>query len=1018
MKRSLVIAAVVMSLLAVSAAPVGAMNVAWASNHTTSSDFSAGSTTNADVIRSDEAGAVEYDTYRSTAVARYATDYGSGSVAYDSVGANDGTINGATWASGVSGQSLDFDGSNDRVDLPDNLVSGPDTPFTASFWVNPDSVTEKSRVFALRNDLEFTTEIENGNLELWTGTFHTITTVQASTWTHFTISFDGTDEWKVYKNGELVGTVTDAPNSESDNNILGRDARTTSSYFDGRIDEVRVYEGEVLSPGLALRLSQFPSGKLSPDTTERWGLDASQGDTGFGDVGHNVSIDNGTWGQGQSGSGLSFDGDGYATAGDSSDLEGFGDTLAISAWVKLEDINGTKTIAGKEDVYKLDVNSGEFRFLTGEAWSGSMVKSGITPQVGQWYHIVGVYDGSEKRLYINGQLTGTVSTSGSVGTSNDEFGIGAYSSGTWEGHLNGTVDEVRVFQDSISEDSVTHLHDHPNAQIPELSSYTGTWHDVSNATKVYVDLSLTNSTANVTVEAGSGGSPQTTLNTTSYSSSGNKTIEIDESGYDQIRVKVDLSETDPDNLARVHAEGVGFVPAASSVSGATPSGNITASDGQLSIDVTDPDFGTAQGDSVEVEFRDASDDSLIETDTLTSNGTASVQWSGLQTGDKSWYVEISDSYGTTTQSQTYYFVVPSELTLFNESAPSQQISNADLEVRFFSTDGDTVVTRSAPDGTVDLSGFPATEEFLVVANADGYYSRRILIDSLVEQQEIYLLPENETARFNQFVLDDKTGDYPADSTKLIIQRALTKDFDDDSQNETQWVRIGGDYFGAQNRYPIDLETQVQYRLIARSNTNSVVLGRYIAREEGAVTLTLGRIQFEAPQGTQYYMVRNLDSKANEFQLRWVDKEDLTTQLDVSIYERGNTSNVLFQTSVNDPTPTETFVVDSLSEEEKNTAWVVQWNATRDGKQLSNKVLRGGNAALLPMAAKWLGTLGLLFLTVLGALGGERLATIFSIGMVGIAGVLMLFQWVSIPVPMFWAAGLVAVLGHIKKSAGA
>lgn len=66
-----------------------------------------------------------------------------------------------------------------------------------------------------------------------------------------------------------------------------------------------------------------------------------------------------------------------------------------------------------------------------------------------------------------------------------------------------------------------------------------------------------------------------------------------------------------------------------------------------------------------------------------------------------------------------------------------------------------------------MSGLPADQEFVVIADPDGYYSRRVVITSLFEQQTMYVLSKNEAAVQNRFVLNDRSGqfrqrDAPAD----------------------------------------------------------------------------------------------------------------------------------------------------------------------------------------------------------------------------------------------------------------
>ena len=76
----------------------------------------------------------------------------------------------------------------------------------------------------------------------------------------------------------------------------------------------------------------------------------------------------------------------------------------------------------------------------------------------------------------------------------------------------------------------------------------------------------------------------------------------------------------------------------------------------LKVDVFDPD-----GDPMNVTFYDASDDSVIGTDTnVPSGGTASVPWSGRSyLSDYSWYVKVNDSEFTI-KSTTWKFTTQNE----------------------------------------------------------------------------------------------------------------------------------------------------------------------------------------------------------------------------------------------------------------------------------------------------------------------------------------------------------------------
>ena len=55
--------------------------------------------------------------FHSCLVAYWDFDEGTGSTAHDSENGYDGVINGATWTTGVSGNALSFDGTDDYVEV-------------------------------------------------------------------------------------------------------------------------------------------------------------------------------------------------------------------------------------------------------------------------------------------------------------------------------------------------------------------------------------------------------------------------------------------------------------------------------------------------------------------------------------------------------------------------------------------------------------------------------------------------------------------------------------------------------------------------------------------------------------------------------------------------------------------------------------------------------------------------------------------------------------------------------------
>ena len=125
----------------------------------------------------------------------------------------------------------------------------------------------------------------------------------------------------------------------------------------------------------------------------------------------------------------------------------------------------------------------------------------------------------------------------------------------------------------------------------------------------------------------------------------------------------------------------------------------------LSVDVIDDD-----GDDLNVSFYDASDDSLIDIDTvLEGSGTASVTWSGLSGGTNySWYA-ISDDGLSVNQSVTWSFTTKNAPNTPTNPTPNDGATgisyNPTLSVDVFHDDGDDLTVtfyNASNDSIIDV----------------------------------------------------------------------------------------------------------------------------------------------------------------------------------------------------------------------------------------------------------------------------------------------------------------------------
>src|SRR3989344_2491526 len=413
-------------------------------------------------------------------VGYWSMNEGTGSYAGDASGnKNTGTLtNGPTWVDGKRGKALNFDGSNDYVEMGN--VLNPTTNMTLVAWFNIKSfaginylISRDNGTTATRRD--YSLDVANSTTLRYsyddtatnpTNKDVTVQTLNTNQWYHFVIVLDSGNNAMFYLNGVSVGSATAATHVGQTTNSfhIGRSHNTSSGsqiYTNSLIDEVRVYN-RALSAAEVQALYKSGAQKFTAPPTNLglvgyWSMNEGAGTVagdGSGNGNRGILTNGPTWVDGKRGKAINFDGgDDYV---DASLVSSKTNNFSFAFWLKVEvtsdtrgtvffngsGTNGYGFVAGSTD----GGNTATFFFLAQSIyWLNTSV--GWTPNA--WQHIVGTLDASNVwRLYRNGNLVFTSVAQSALNTPTIRTTLGAESSGG--SSIAHSFDEVRVYNRALS----------------------------------------------------------------------------------------------------------------------------------------------------------------------------------------------------------------------------------------------------------------------------------------------------------------------------------------------------------------------------------------------------------------------------------------------------------------------------------------------------------------------------------------------------------------------------------------
>lgn len=355
-----------------------------------------------------------------------------------------------TGVAGRVNQAVLFDGSSDWLNTTLTLDTSTQGGALMA-WVRPTTLGDTPRVVLSTGNWAIVREGLYWKIQSGTTLIDTGAAVTPNAWQHVATTVKQ-NQFKFYLNGQLITTTLASPLTAQPV-AVGRHP-VGGSYWAGAIDDVRVYTLRLSDANVRAIYQEAPLVHLH--------LDEAFGATQFANI---IDSFSGTCtncpvagAAGQAGQAAEFNmapnhtTDRITIAADTGlNLPHF----SVGAWVQPAAIKDSEQIlVSKGNNYKLSIPAGGLTAtLTlaldagGTCGAATSVASAIELLPNQWNYVMGTYDGSVARIYVNGYEQGSMALSGAACAVADDVLIGGLDAGNL---FYGRLDEVALYDHALN----------------------------------------------------------------------------------------------------------------------------------------------------------------------------------------------------------------------------------------------------------------------------------------------------------------------------------------------------------------------------------------------------------------------------------------------------------------------------------------------------------------------------------------------------------------------------------------
>ncbi len=399
--------------------------------------------------------------------------------AFDSSGnGNNGTLeNGATAnASGLwNTNALTLDGTNDYLGVPDDDVLSPNI-ITVSMWAKFTNAGD-TPVFLMKDHEYVIQAVESGVDVIRVGvsfsgtTFNLVDSVRTSSslegdWHHYILTFDGSTV-SLYIDGVFDNSGSYSGSIQNTANDLGIGIKIVEeggivAPLNGEVEEVAIWDTALTNQEVK-ELYEAQKGQwLDENLVAYYKFNDVDGTTVFDSArGHDGVLTNGasieSYGMWDTNA-LTLDGvNDYVSVADNDSFDF--NTMSFSVWINTNLIGNYDGVLMKStgsswnDGWGLSapVSTNLMRFWI-NSWNTNYIQFEVPMK--RWIHIIGTYDRSNIKLYMNGILIGTQAYSSAINHSNNGLLIGK-SRDVDSYCFNGLIEEVKIYDRVLTQEEIS-----------------------------------------------------------------------------------------------------------------------------------------------------------------------------------------------------------------------------------------------------------------------------------------------------------------------------------------------------------------------------------------------------------------------------------------------------------------------------------------------------------------------------------------------------------------------------------